>query len=252
MTSKSLTVACVQTNSGGDMDANLAAALVRAARAAGAELIALPENVALMSQRAEVIRAHAAAPDAHPAVIAFQALAAETGAWLLVGSLPLRGASGGRVANRSLLLDDGGRIVASYDKIHLFDVDLPNRESYRESATFEAGKRACLAPTPWGPLGMTLCYDLRFPQLFRSLAQAGAGLIAVPSAFTKVTGAAHWHVLLRARAIETGCFIVAPAQCGAHDDDRHRATATPSSSTPGARFSPTRGKTPAISRRRSI
>ncbi len=127
----------------------------------------------------------------------------------------------GRVANRSYLVDATGEVVAHYSKIHMFDVDLPGGESYRESRTYEPGAAACIAETPWGGLGMTVCYDLRFPRLYRELAQAGARYLSVPSAFTKVTGEAHWHVLLRARAIENGCFVFAPAQCGRHYDNRH-------------------------------
>jgi predicted amidohydrolase len=127
---------------------------------------------------------------------------------------------GERLANRSFLIDPAGQIKARYDKIHMFDVDLAGGESYRESATYRPGDRAVLANLPWGTLGMTICYDMRFPQLYRTLAQAGAMFITVPSAFTRPTGQAHWHVLLRARAIETGCFIIAPAQCGEHAEGR--------------------------------
>jgi predicted amidohydrolase len=126
----------------------------------------------------------------------------------------------GKVANRSFLLNDKGEIAATYDKIHLFDVDLPNGERYRESKNYVPGGTARLAETPWGPLGMSVCYDLRFPQLYRAYGQAGAFYLSIPAAFTKVTGEAHWHVLQRARAIENGCFVFAPAQCGKHDDGR--------------------------------
>ena len=218
---KSFTVACVQTNSGADMDANVeaAVALVQEARGAGADFIMMPENVGLMEQSSKVIRAHAAPAEAHPALKAFQAAAREVGAWLLVGSLPVPSPDG-RIANRSFLLDATGAVVAHYSKIHMFDADHPGGESYRESRTYEPGAAARIAETPWGALGMTVCYDLRFPQLYRGLAQAGARYLSVPSAFTKVTGEAHWHVLLRARAIENGCFVFAPAQCGRHYDNR--------------------------------
>ena len=214
--------ACVQTASGPDMAANLEAAadLVRRARDAGADLIALPENVPLMAPRSTEVRARAAPLESHPALLRFRALAEEIGAWLLVGSIAV-GAEDGRVANRSVLLDGDGRVVQSYDKIHMFDVDLPSGERYRESETFRAGSAARLAETPWGVLGMTVCYDLRFPQLYRALAQAGAGYLTIPSAFTKVTGEAHWHVLLRARAIENGCFVLAPAQTGNNYGSRY-------------------------------
>jgi predicted amidohydrolase len=217
-----LTVACVQVNAGPEIAPNLAAAAegVRRARDAGAELITLPENVSMVVQgRAKVLERVRAEAD-HPALPAFQDLARETGAWLLVGSLGILLDEDGRVANRSFLIAADGAVVARYDKIHMFDVDLPGGESYRESATFRPGERAVVAPTPWGGLGLTICYDLRFAYLFRALAQAGASLITVPAAFTVPTGRAHWQVLLRARAIETGCFIIAPAQCGTHDEGR--------------------------------
>jgi len=243
-----ITVACVQVNAGTEIAANLAAVtpLVHQARARGAHLIALPENVAMMVQGRAQILARVQPEASHPALAAFQALARETGAWLLVGSLGIRlpdaaGASDGvsgaeetneaaeastdtgppaQAANRSFLIDDQGAIVARYDKIHMFDVDLGSGERYCESATFRPGTKAVVADTPWGRLGMTVCYDLRFAALFRCLAQAGARLITVPAAFTVPTGHAHWHVLLRARAIETGCYILAPGQCGRHDQDR--------------------------------
>lgn len=216
-----LRVACAQPSSSQDQDANLAAAaeLVREAAAAGAELVALPENVALMEHRTEVVQASAAPLESHPAARYFQALAEDTGVWLLAGSMASK-AGGGRTANRSLLIDPTGAIVATYDKIHMFDVDLPGGQSYRESEAFQPGEHAVVAETPWGGLGMTVCYDLRFPQLYRALAHAGARLIAVPAAFTRMTGEAHWHVLMRARAIETGCFVIAPCMWGSHSDER--------------------------------
>ena len=214
-------VACVQPSSGQDMQANLdaAGALVREARAAGAELIALPENVALMDHRTEVVQASAAPLDRHPAARFFSALAEELDVWLLAGSMGAD-AGDGRIANRSVLIDPAGTIVATYDKIHMFDVDLPNGESYRESDAFRPGGQAVVAETPWGGLGMTVCYDLRFPQLYRAMAHAGARLITVPAAFTKHTGEAHWHILMRARAIESGCFVIAPCMWGSHSGDR--------------------------------
>ena len=214
-------VACVQPSSGQDQDANLAAAgaLVREACTAGAKLVALPENVALMEHRTALVQASAAPLARHPAAAYFRALADETGVWLLAGSMAAS-AGDGRIANRSVLIDPTGRIAATYDKIHMFDVDLPTGESYRESEAFRPGGQAVVAETPWGGLGMTVCYDLRFPQLYRALAHAGSRLIAVPAAFTKHTGEAHWHVLLRARAIETGCFVIAPCMWGSHSGDR--------------------------------
>jgi predicted amidohydrolase len=224
----SLTVACVQVSAGPEIGPNLEAAgrLVREARARGADLVAMPENVSMIVRGRERVMARARAEADHPAIPFFRDLARETGAWLLVGSLAVlpedeagRGEEG-RVANRSLLIDAEGTVRARYDKIHMFDVDLAGGESYRESATFRPGGRAVLAASPWGGIGMTVCYDLRFPHLYRTLAQAGARILMVPAAFTVPTGRAHWHVLLRARAIETGCFVVAPAQTGTHDEGR--------------------------------
>jgi predicted amidohydrolase len=216
-----LNVACVQLNSGPDMAANLASVgdLVRQARDGGADLITLPENTALMAASAADLRASAVPQGEHPAVAACAELARQTGAWLLAGTLGVRSADG-RVAPRSFLFDAEGEIAASYDKIHMFDVDLPEGEVHRESKTFEPGDRAVLAATPWSLLGLTVCYDVRFPYLYRALAHAGARLLTVPAAFTRVSGEAHWHTLLRARAIETGCFVVAPAQCGRHPRKR--------------------------------
>ena len=196
--------------------------LVRAAAAGGARLILTPEGTNLLEQRRERRGAVIVDQDADLVVRHLAALAAELGVWLLIGSAIVRSGHVGddRAANRSLLVDDHGRIVAAYDKLHVFDVDLPNGETYRESATIRPGDRAVTAATPWGRLGLTVCYDVRFPQLFRQLARAGADLIAVPAAFTVPTGQAHWETLLRARAIETGAFILAPAQGGAHEDGR--------------------------------
>jgi deaminated glutathione amidase len=151
---------------------------------------------------------------------AFRALARETGAHLLLGSIMLRETGAERLANRSFLIGPQGDILARYDKIHMFDVDLAGGESYRESAVFRPGEAAVLAALPWGMLGMTVCYDLRFPHLYRALAQGGADFLSVPSAFTVPTGKAHWHILLRARAIENGCFVFAPAECGEHAEGR--------------------------------
>ncbi len=219
--SRAFRLACIQTNSGNDMAANITAAsqLVRAAHGEGGELIALPECVAMMETGRANIIAKAAAEDAHPALAAFRELAAELGVWMLAGSLTVD-VGEDRVANRLFLIDAAGAVAARYDKIHMFDVDLSGGESYRESSTYRPGETAMLADTPFGALGMTVCYDLRFPQLYRALAQAGAGMLAVPSAFTRQTGEAHWHVLLRARAIETGAYVFAPAQCGTHPKDR--------------------------------
>ncbi|MEE8500754.1 MAG: carbon-nitrogen hydrolase family protein [Kiloniellales bacterium] len=219
--SATFTAACVQLSSGPEPAANVAAAaaLVREARAAGADLVMTPETSNMLGLGRRDMMA-AARPEAEdPSLAAFRELAAETGAWLLLGSLVLR-ASGDKLANRSLLIDPGGHIVARYDKIHMFDVEIPDGQSYRESKAYAPGAQAATADLPWGRLGMTICYDLRFPQLYRALAQAGADFLSIPSAFTRFTGQAHWHVLLRARAIETGCFVFAPAQCGSHEGGR--------------------------------
>jgi predicted amidohydrolase len=215
------TVACVQTNAGRTVAENLdtVARLVRTARERGADFILTPENVAILEPKGEALRAQAEPWQGNALVATFAALARDVNAWLLAGSIPVK-ATSGKVFNRSVLFDDKGRVVAHYDKIHLFDVDLPSGERYRESATFEAGDRATIAETPWGPVGLTVCYDVRFPHLYRQLAQAGARYLVVPSAFTKTTGEAHWHVLLRARAIEAGAFVFAPAQTGIHAEGR--------------------------------
>ncbi len=215
------TAACIQNEALADMDASVAAAteLVRAARGSGADLICLPEYFACYkAAETEVIVGPQAEP-VHPALAQFRALAEELGAWLLLGSLAIT-AGPGTIFNRSYLVTPAGAITARYDKVHLFDVDLAGGESYRESALIEPGAAAVLAATPWATLGLTVCYDLRFPQLYRSLAQAGAEVLTVPAAFTKTSGQAHWHVLLRARAIETGCFVLAPCQCGDHGGGR--------------------------------
>ncbi len=214
-------VACIQVNAQNDMAANVEAAAIsiRAAAGQGADFITTPENVSMMAGSSREIRDRAMPEDRHMALAAFRELAAETATWILAGSLGIALESG-KVANRSYLLRPSGDIAAKYDKIHMFDVDLPNGETYRESANFEAGGEALIAETPWGLLGLTVCYDVRFPHLYRTLAHAGARFLTVPSAFTQVTGEAHWHVLLRARAIETGCFVIAPAQTGTHPRER--------------------------------
>ena len=219
---KTFKVACVQNCAERDMAPSVAALrpLVRAAAAAGAELIVLPEMVEMLEPRNDLVLAKAVPEAADPGLAACRALARETGAWILVGSLLLKEKGADRVVNRSILLDRSGGIVARYDKIHLFDVDLAGGESYRESTTVRAGDRAVVAPSPWGSIGLSVCYDLRFAYLYRALAQGGASYLAIPAAFTYTTGKAHWHVLVRARAIETGCYVFAPNQCGVHAEDR--------------------------------
>jgi len=216
-----VTVACVQTTSEREIEPNITTVgtLVRRARAAGAAFVLLPENVGMLEPVNRLAREKAEPEDRHRALAAFRELAAETGVWLLIGSLSIR-LDDGRLANRSLLVDPRGEVTARYDKIHLFDVDLGNGERYRESATIAPGASAVVAETPWGPVGMSVCYDLRFPQLYRTLAQRGAVFLSIPAAFTRTTGMAHWHVLQRARAIENGAFVLAPAQCGTHAEGR--------------------------------
>lgn len=208
-------VACVQNCAEDRVDRNIeeTTALVCRAAEAGARLICLPEHFAWLGRNDTEMVAAAFAEQSHPALPHFRSLAAELRAWLLLGSLAVRLPSG-KVHNRSYLLDDEGRVAARYNKVHLFDVSLKGGESYRESAAVEGGSEPVLAQTPWGRLGMSICYDVRFAYLYRALAQAGASFLTIPAAFTRTTGAAHWRVLVRARAIETGCFVFAPGQCG--------------------------------------
>jgi deaminated glutathione amidase len=220
--SGTFTAACIQLTAGRDIAPNIAAAcdLVRRARDQGADLIMTPEVSDMMEPRRPLRLEKAKAEAEHPMLASFTDLARETGAWLLLGSIVVREGAEERLRNRSFLIAPDGHIVQRYDKIHMFDVTLEGGESYRESAAFRPGEAAALGPLPWGTLGMSVCYDLRFPQLYRALAQAGAQFLAVPSAFTVPTGRAHWHVLLRARAIENFCFVFAPAQWGEHAEGR--------------------------------
>lgn len=222
---KTFKAACVQLNSAAEIAPNLKSAskLIRAAAGAGAKLVMTPENTTLIDPNRARALAKTPAEDAHPGIPHFSALAKELGIWLLIGSMPVRAEEDGgakRVANRSFLFNPAGGIVARYDKIHMFDVDLAGGESYRESRNYRPGELAVLADLPWGRLGLTVCYDLRFPALYRALAEAGATMLAIPSAFTKQTGEAHWHVLIRSRAIENGCFVFAAAQGGRHENGR--------------------------------
>lgn len=215
-------IACVQINGGGDMAANISKAqtLVQEAASRGARLVALPENVFFMEEPSRGVHRTLYTPAEHPGVKAAAEMAKTHRCWLLVGSLAVKIDESGKTVNRSLLYNPNGELVSQYDKVHLFDVALPNGETYAESAKMLPGREAVLADVEGVKLGLTICYDLRFPHLYRALAQAGADIIAVPAAFTQVTGEAHWHVLLRARAIETGCFIIAPAQTGMHPGNR--------------------------------
>ncbi|MGI9405064.1 MAG: carbon-nitrogen hydrolase family protein [Hyphomicrobiaceae bacterium] len=213
-----LTVACVQNCATPDVAFNIARTLELTQEAvhSGAELVCLPEYFSGLRTNGGRIDPAAFPEGEHPALPAFQDEARRAGIWVLLGSLGIS-APNGRTLNRSYLIDAGGHIRARYDKIHMFDVDLGEGKSYRESATIAPGDEAVVAATPWGDLGLSICYDLRFAGLYRSLAQSGASLLTVPAAFTKLTGEAHWHVLNQARAIENGCFVIAPCQYGTLD-----------------------------------
>lgn len=216
-----LPVALLQLNSGADIAENLkaVAAMIRDAAGQGAKFILTPENTChILSPQSEKLKTAPEEKD-HPAMPLFSSLSRDLGVWILVGSIAVKVAPD-RIANRSYLFDDGGNIIAQYDKIHLFDVDLPTGERHRESSVVRSGDKAVVAQTPWGGVGLSICYDLRFAALYRALAQAGAMILAVPSAFTVPTGQAHWETLLRARAIETGSYVLAPAQTGEHHGGR--------------------------------
>jgi predicted amidohydrolase len=221
MADRSFVAACVQMRSGKSVKANVESAvgLIRDAAAQGAQYVQTPEMTNILVRSREELFAAILPEAADPAVAAFQELARALKIFLHVGSLALR-LEGERAANRGLVIDPEGEIVARYDKIHMFDVDLPNGETWRESLTYRAGEQAVTAELPWGTLGLTICYDVRFPTLHRALAENGAEMLSSPAAFTRQTGEAHWHVLLRARAIETGSFVIAAAQGGRHEDGR--------------------------------
>lgn len=264
--------AILQMTAGIDPAANAAALVeaVAAARAGGADILFTPEMSNLLDRDRVRSEAVLAGEDDDPTLAAVRAAAAESGLWVHLGSLALRGEDGLRL-NRGFLIDGAGAIRAHYDKIHLFDVDLPTGESWRESAVYARGGRAVASDTPWGRLGLSICYDIRFPDLYRALTGAGARLLAIPAAFTVPTGQAHWHVLLRARAIEAGVFVVAAAQTGAHADGRqtfgHSLVVDPwgevlldMGESPGlgfvdldlGRVDEVRGRVPAIDHRRDI
>ena len=196
-----------------------AAPLVREAAAAGARLIATPEGTNILQRDKRALFEAMSPPDRDVAVTGLRALADELGVWLLIGSALVR-RDDGQCANRSMLVRPDGSVAATYDKLHMFDVDLPTGEHIRESASYTPGDRAVVAEAAGAKLGLTICYDLRFPALHRALALAGAEILPVPAAFTRPTGENHWEVLLRARAIETGSFVIAPAQGGTHEDGR--------------------------------
>ncbi len=209
--------ACVQNCAGADMATTIerSVELVHKARNQGAELIALPEFFSCLHVGESGLETGATTEADHPALPIYCKTAQDTGAWIMLGSLGIDD-GGARLRNRTFVISPDGEINARYDKIHMFDVELGNGESYRESDRFEPGEEAVLASTPWGMVGLSICYDLRFAYLYRTLAQAGAKILAIPAAFMRTTGEAHWHTLCRARAIETGCYVIAPCQSGSH------------------------------------
>ena len=221
--------AILQLNVSDDPTANLAVtrAMLAEAAAQGAEFVCTPEVSNCISTNRDHQRSvlHHEAHD--PTLAALRSDAAALGIWLLIGSLGLKtDDADGRFANRSFLIDPQGEIVARYDKIHMFDVQVTPTETWKESAAYRPGSQAVLARTPFAAIGLSICYDIRFPVLFQALAEAGAQILTVPAAFSPVTGAAHWHCLLRARAIETGCFVIAPAQTGTHASTAHKTRDT--------------------------
>ena len=220
MTSPRLIAACVQMRCGRDPLKNRddAVAFVREAADRGAAFEQTPEMTSLVERDRASLYEKIGPADRDPTLAALREVARERGVVVQIGSLAVR--DGDKAANRAFVIDAQGEVVASYDKIHLFDVHLPSGESWRESATYAGGDRAVVAETPWGRLGVTICYDLRFPALYQALAENGAAFLSAPSCFTVETGEAHWHVLQRARAIETGSFMISAAQGGQHESGR--------------------------------
>ena len=215
-------IALYQAQTGIEPEAN-AAELVRRvdeAAAGGAAMLFTPEMSGLLDRDRGRAEPHLRSEADDPVLAAVRAAAKDNGIWVHLGSLALRAEEGGRLVNRGFVIDDSGEVRARYDKMHLFDVDLPTGESWRESASYQGGERPVLVDTPVGPLGLSICYDLRFACLYASLSDAGATVFAIPAAFTVPTGNAHWHVLMRARAIEAGAFVIAAAQVGRHEDGR--------------------------------
>jgi predicted amidohydrolase len=217
----SFNAAMIQMRSGLDPTANLAAALksINEAKEAGADYVLTPEMTNILAAKREQLFAKIVTEERDATLTTLREVARKLAIYIHIGSLAIK-ASPEKAANRSFLIDRRGEVVARYDKIHMFDVDLAGGESYRESNTYRPGELAMVADLPWGRLGLTVCYDLRFPALYRALAEAGASFLAIPSAFTRQTGEAHWHVLQRARAIENGCFVFAAAQGGKHENGR--------------------------------
>jgi predicted amidohydrolase len=214
-------VGLIQMRSGRTPAANVdvATRLIAEARASGADYVQTPEMTNILEAKRDALMAAIVPEEADPSLATFRDIARRLRLWLHIGSLALK-ISPDRAVNRSFLIDPKGEIAARYDKIHMFDVDLANGESYRESYSYVPGEHAVVASLPWGLLGLTICYDLRFPALYRALAEAGSTFLAVPAAFTQQTGEAHWHVLNRARAIENGCYVFAAAQGGGHENGR--------------------------------
>lgn len=265
--------AILQMTSGIDPLANsrvLSEGIAQAA-GAGAAMLFTPEMSGLLDRDRARGSARIVSEDEDRVLAAVREAAAKHGLWVQLGSLALRGGADGRFVNRGFVIDAAGEIRARYDKIHLFDVDLPSGERWRESDAYMPGAQAVTVATPLGVLGLSICYDLRFPDLFRALTDAGATLLAVPAAFTRPTGAAHWHVLLRARAIEAGVHVIAAAQTGEHEDGRttygHSLAVEPwgevlldlgeaagigFAAIEPARLAEVRGRVPAIDHRRAI
>lgn len=217
MSSRSFVVGCVQLCPGEDRAFNLARVMdgVISAKRQGAVLVALPEYATFLHASGSAMRGNAEDEESDPSLPKLQKMAVEQAIWILVGSLALNGPEG-RLVNRSYLLSPSGAVASSYDKIHMFDATLKNGRVIRESSAYAPGAQAVVVKTPWATLGMSICYDVRFPLLYRALAQAGAEILAIPSAFTRQTGTLHWKALLQARAVENGAFILAPATCGDH------------------------------------
>ena len=218
---KKFKVACIQMNSQANLYDNILFAKNKIIYASkkGAKLILLPENCFLMAKNHKQFLEYSSNEIKNPGVNEIKKIAKSLGVWVIIGSVNIREKN--KIFNRSIVVDDKGKIKSRYNKIHLFSVKLPNKESYDEKKYFTPGRKISLTSLPWGKIGMTICYDLRFPYLYRKLAKKGADYISVPSAFTKFTGEMHWHTLLKARAIENGCYIFAPAQFGKHPGKRH-------------------------------
>lgn len=223
MPNRELHVACIQLNAGTDLNKNLedAETLIRQAADKGAQLIITPENTCSIFANAASKKEMSLTEEEHPAIPLFSNLAKELSITLIIGSITSILSGEGRNVNRCFAFGPDGEEIGRYDKIHLFDVTVSDKEKYTESTYYKPGNQSCLIETQGTKIGLSICYDLRFPKLFQQYAKAGAEILSVPSAFTVPTGKAHWHALLRARAIETGSFVLAPAQWGTHDETRH-------------------------------